>query len=85
MGLLGVFLVIITWYIHFATDIQYSIIIAIVITLTLVKVSQVLVNYQKFREFAVRVTTKNTSVLTTMNIATAIVGVGLVLLGIRVY
>lgn len=85
MGLLGVVLVIITWYIHFATDVQYSIIITIVITLTLVKVSQVLVNYQKFREFAVRVTTKNTSALTVMNIATAIVDIGLVLLGIRVY
>lgn len=85
VGILGMGLVGITWYIHFITAVSYSILITLIITATMVKVSQVLFNYQRFREFAVTVTTEKRSVLTTMNIVTALFGVVLVLLGVIVY
>ncbi|MBU7029366.1 MAG: hypothetical protein HXS48_20690 [Theionarchaea archaeon] len=85
VGTLGIFLVIITWYMYFTTYVKYSSIIMLIITLTMVKVSQVLFNYERFREFAVRITTEDTSALSAMNFATAIGGVILVLLGIFVY
>jgi hypothetical protein len=85
VGILGMGLVGITWYIHFITAVPYSILITLIITATMVKVSQVLFNYQKFREFAATVTTEKRSVLTTMNIVTALFGVVLVLLGVIVY
>lgn len=85
VGAAGILLVIFTWYMFFTTEVQYSLIITLIITLTMVKVSQVLFNYKRFRTFAVKVTTKDTSVLTALNIVTAVIGVFLVLLGIFIY
>ena len=84
VGFIGIGLVGITWYIYFITAVPYSIIITLIITLTMIKVSQILFNYQKFREFAVTVTTEK-SMMKTMNIVTALLGVVLVLLGVIVY
>jgi hypothetical protein len=85
VGAAGILLVVFTWYMVFTTDVRYSLIITVIVTLTMVKVSQVLFNYERFREFAVRVTTQDTSTLTALNIATAVIGIGLVCLGVFIY
>ncbi len=83
-GLLGIALVAYTWYRQITTPIPYSIIITLAITLTLVKLSQVLFNYKQFRAFAEKALTRERSVLAKITIATVLLGVVLVSLGVWV-
>lgn len=85
VGLAGISLVGFTWYEYVVTDVPYSLVITIVITLTIAKLAQVLFNYQRFRKFVINVTTRNRSAFGAMNVVTALVGIALVLLGIFVY
>lgn len=82
---IGILIITTTWYAHFTTNIPYSIIISVVLTLTLIKSSQLLFNYQNFRKFAVEVTETNPKKLLYLNIFTALVGLCLVYLGIFIY
>src|SRR6056297_906988 len=52
VSILGVLLVGYTWYMVITTSVPYSWIIATLISLTLIKISNLLFNYNKFREFA---------------------------------
>jgi len=49
---LGFFLSAFTWYKVFTTDVKYSWVIAILISLPLVKISALLFRYDEFRKFA---------------------------------
>lgn len=55
VGVIGYAIVIFTWYKHFTTDIKYSLIITIFISLTIIKLSALLFNYYAFRKFVVTV------------------------------
>ncbi len=85
VGLFGLALVIFTWYMHFNTEIPYSIVITLLLTLTLVKMSQVLFNYKQFRAFAVRVLEKDRKTLTLINIFALVLGLALLLMGFLLY
>lgn len=85
VGLVGLGLVVLTWYIHFTTDIDYSIVITLLFTLTLVKMSQVLFNYKQFRAFAVRVLEKDRKTLTLINIFALFLGICCLLMGLLLY
>lgn len=48
----GIFVVIVTWIQVFRLDVDYSWVIGVITTLSLIKISALLFNYEKFREFA---------------------------------
>lgn len=52
VAILGLILVGFTWYMVFTTSVNYSWIIALLVSLTLVKITNLIFNYEKFREFA---------------------------------
>jgi len=85
VGLFGLALVILTWYMHFTAGIPYSIVITLVLTLTLVKTSQVLFNYKQFRNFAVRVLERDRKTLTLINIFALLLGLALLIIGFLLY
>ena len=82
-GVLGVALVAFTWYRQITAPVPYSIIITLAITLTLVKLSQVLFNYKQFRAFAEKALTRDRSVLAKITAGTVLLG--FVLLGMGVW
>lgn len=84
-GFISIIIVGYTWYQEFITDIPYSLFFTILISLTMIKTSQVLFNYERFRSFAENALTKNRKVLIRINITTTILGLLLIVLGILVY
>ncbi len=85
VGLFGLGLVIYTWYLHLTAGIPYSLAITLMLTLTLVKMSQVLFNYNQFRDFVVRVLEKDRKTLTLINIFALILGIASLLMGFLLY
>ncbi len=85
VALFGLILVIFTWYMHFTAGVPYSIVITLMLTLTLVKMSQVLFNYKQFRAFAVRVLEKDRKTLTLINIFALILGLASLSIGFLLY
>jgi len=85
VGLLGLALVIFTWYKHFTAGVPYSIVVTLLLTLTLVKMSQVLFNYQQFREFVVRVLERDRKTLTLINVFALCLGLALLIMGFFLY
>jgi len=85
IGLFGLALVIFTWYMHFTAGIPYSIVITLVLTLTLVKTSQVLFNYKQFRAFVVRVLERDRKTLTLINTFALLLGLALMMIGFLLY
>ena len=85
IGALGLILVAFTWYKHFTSDVAYSIVITIFITLTILKTSQVLFNYDNFRKFVVRVLTKDRKTLALINTSVLVLGIVVFSLGFVLY
>ncbi len=85
VGLFGLILVIFTWYMHFTAGVTYSIVITLMLTLTLVKMSQVLFNYEKFRAFAVQVLEKDRKTLTLINIFALFLGLASLIMSFLLY
>ena len=85
VGLFGIGLVAFTWYKHFTAGVPYSLVITLLLTLTLVKMSQVLFNYQQFRAFVVRVLEKDRKTLALINVAALILGIASLLIGFLLY
>jgi hypothetical protein len=85
VSIIGLCLVVFTWYKHLTAGVPYSLIITLFITLTLVKTSQVLFNYERFRQFVVNVLTRDRKTLAAINISVLVVGAALLALGIVVY
>jgi len=84
IGILGYVIVIVTWIMVFITDIQYSWIIAVLITLTLFKITKLLFNYEQFREFLVK-TLKDKKKMYQLNTSVIILSIILVSMGIFLY
>ena len=84
ISLLGILLVAFTWYQVFNLDVEYSWIIALLLSLTLVKISALLFNYEKFRAFASE-TLNNPKKKLRLNISVFIVSIVMILLGLFIY
>jgi hypothetical protein len=84
-GMAALILIAVTWAMHAKSDDRYSLVATLVVTLSCVKTSQVLFNYRRFREFAVRAAVRWPLYLTVLDVLTALLGLGLILLGILVY
>ncbi|WP_202710739.1 hypothetical protein [Sporosalibacterium faouarense] len=85
VGIFSIFIVIVTWYKEITTEVHLSIILSILITLTLIKVSQILFNYNKFRSFVTKALVEDRRIITQISIGTTILGIILILLGIFLY
>jgi len=84
LGFFGILLVVFSWYKVFTTNVKYSWIIALLISLTLIKVFNLIFNYNKFRQFVVK-TLKNTKRWLLINIAIIIFSIILLLMGLFLY
>ena len=85
VGVIGFLLVGFTWYKHLTTDVPYSLVITIFITLTLLKTSQVLFNYKQFRQFVERVLVTDRKTLALINTTVLALGIAVLSLGLFVY
>jgi len=84
ISIISLFLVIYTWYQVFITEIEYSWIIAALISLTLIKVSALLFNYEQFRTFAKEVL-NNKSKLQQLNIGVLLFSIICIGMGLFLY
>ncbi|MEW6505762.1 MAG: hypothetical protein AB1457_17520 [Chloroflexota bacterium] len=85
VGAFGLGLVGWTWYIHFTRPVPYSIVVTLIVSLTLIKLSQVLFNYQQFRTFADRVLHRERRTMNLISLATGLLGLMLIGMGIWIY
>ena len=81
----GLAVVAYTWYEYVVRPIPYAIVVAVLATLTLIKLSQLLFGYGRFRQFAQHAMVEDRRKLLAINILTALAGIGLVWLGLFVY
>ncbi|MBS3741219.1 MAG: hypothetical protein KGY75_07520 [Candidatus Cloacimonetes bacterium] len=84
LGFFGIMLVVFSWYKVFTTKVKYSWIIALLISFTLIKVFNLLFNYNKFRQFVVE-TLNNRKRWLLINIAIIVFSIILLLMGIFLY
>lgn len=84
ISILGIFLVIFTWYQVFNLNIRHSWIIASILSLTLIKISALLFNYEKFRAFASE-TLNNPKKKIRLNVSVFIISIIMISLGIFLY
>lgn len=84
VGISGYLLVFYTWYQVIVNNIKYSWIIALLITFTILKVSALLFNYEKFRKFAV-IMLNNKKKMSILNSFIIILSIVLILMGIFLY
>lgn len=83
-GLIAVLLVCLTWYKVYTTDIKFAWVIALLISLTLIKVFTLLFHYEKFRLFAKTVLNDKRKLMQ-LNVAVAIISAVCIGLGIFLY
>lgn len=81
---LGFAIVIYTWYQVFALEVAYSWVIAIITSLTLIKISALIFNYDKFREFASN-TLNDPQKKMKLNVSVLIMSAVFIALGVFVY
>lgn len=82
VGIIGILIIIITWYLYLNSQVKYSFIPTLTVTITLIKIFQLLFRYQKFRNFAQDVTEKNRHILLMLNLVTFCFGIILLYVGI---
>jgi uncharacterized membrane protein YdcZ (DUF606 family) len=85
VGLIGLLLVAFTWYMHFTAGVPYSLVITILLSLTLIKMSQVLFNYKQFRIFVARVLEKDRKTLALINLFALLLGISSLFIGLFLY
>lgn len=73
-----------TWYQVIVSGVQFSWIIAVLLSLTLIKVYTIIFNYQRFREF-VKYILNDRKKLSQLNIAVTILSIVFILMGIFLY
>ena len=84
IAFIGILLVGITWYQVFNLNVAYSWVIALLLSLTLIKISVLLFNYEKFRVFAAE-TLNNPKKKIRLNISVFILSIIMIWLGLFVY
>jgi hypothetical protein len=85
VALAGLLLLAYTWYRHLTGDVPNSLVITLILSLTLIKTSQILFNYEKFRSFVVEVLTKDRKKLKVINTAVLIMGIAVFSMGYFLY
>ncbi len=84
IGAGGIVLVLVTWYMVFVTNAPYGWVLALLQTLTLVKIGALLLRYEAFRDFAQR-TLNDSARMRRLNVLVLALAVLLIVLGVVVY
>ncbi|MBI9106995.1 MAG: hypothetical protein JEZ04_09645 [Spirochaetales bacterium] len=84
MALADILLILFTWYMVVKTDIRHSWIIAILMSLTSVKIFTLLFNYKKFRSFASAMLNSKKKFFQ-LNLSVVLFSMTLILMGIYIY
>jgi len=84
VGIAAFFLVAFTWYKVFTSDVRYSWIIAVIVSLTLIKISAMLFRYERFRAFVMDVLNDRKK-LTVLNVVVLLFSIGFLMLGVYLY
>lgn len=82
--ILGVLLVIFTWYKVFVSDVKLGWIIAAMVTLTTVKLGSLIFNYEGFRRFASQMLNSKTKMMF-LNLGVIVYSIILVTMGLFLY
>lgn len=85
MGVATLVVVAATWWIFAKSRVPWSLAATLSVTLSVVRASQVLFNYPRFRRLMVRLAEDRPRALAALNIALTLLGVALILLGVFVY
>lgn len=75
----------VTWYKQMTADVKFSIILTILVTITLIKISQLLFNYNNFRKYVIKALKEDRRIIVRINITTTLIGIMLILLGVFIY
>ena len=84
VGVLGLFVIALTWYQVFNLDVRYSWIMAVFVSLTTIKLSALLFKYDQFRQFASE-TLSNPQKMKKLNISVLTISIIFIALGLFVY
>jgi hypothetical protein len=86
VALLGLALVALTWYVHFTTDVPYSLVITILFSLTAIKGLALLLDYERFQRWVAGMLAKDRGrQVVLVDVAAGVFGLGVVLLAVFVY
>ncbi|MGF7059030.1 hypothetical protein [Brassicibacter mesophilus] len=84
IGVIGYLIVIFTWYMVIISSIEYSWIIAALVSVTVIKISTILFNYKAFRRF-VSDMLNNEKKMFQLNLGVVIYSIILIFMGIFLY
>lgn len=84
LGIFGYAIVIFSWYNVVVLDISYAWVISLLVTLTTVKISILLFNYEGFRKFAIA-TLKDKSKMLQLNMGVIMLSIILIGMGVFLY
>lgn len=84
VAILGIVLIIVTWTIYIVYDVKYGWILSLLMTLTIVKISNLLFRYDKFREFLKEILPDKKR-MKRLNISVIILSIVLILMGLFLY
>lgn len=86
VAVFGLLLVALTWYMHFVTDIQYSLVLTILFSLTAIKAIVFIFDYKRFHEWVVGMLKKDKGRgIVMVDVAASIFGLAVILLALFVY
>ena len=85
MSFLSVGMVGATWYQFMANDVPYSILITVIVTLAMYKVTKALLDYPRFRYYVVKVLDPDSKRRERMTERTMIAGALIIMLGLFLY
>jgi hypothetical protein len=84
VSVLGYGMIAATWLVYILAGVPYGWVLAVLITLTAVKISSLMFNYGKFRAF-LKETLANKQKMMRLNVSVIILSAGLIALGIFLY
>lgn len=82
--IIGIALIFATWYVYLKYNVNLGWILSILITLTSVKISNILFKYDKFRIFVIE-TLSNKSKMMKLNVSVIVLSIILIFMGIFIY
>ena len=86
VAIIGLALVALTWYMHFTSEIPYSIIMTILFSLTAIKAITLIVDYKRFHKWVAGMLAKEKGRnIVMIDVAVSIFGLAIILLAITVY
>lgn len=86
VSLIGFLLVGFTWYKHFTSDIQYSIVITLLFSLTLIKGLTFVFNYKAFYLWVSKMLSKNNGKkIILVDVAAGVLGLVIIVLSLKLY